>query len=144
MEYDAIIRREGRHLRAEFPDCPGCQTFADSEAQVRVEAREALAGWLMAHLDLGRAPPVPRVRKRAPAGARIARIEVDPALAVAVRIRQARAERDLTQAQLAKRAGVSQQQIAKLERPGENPTIATLLKVASALGMSLDVRIEAA
>jgi transcriptional regulator with XRE-family HTH domain len=38
---------------------------------------------------------------------------------------------------------VSQQQIAKLERPGENPTIGTLAKIAKALDRSLDVGFRA-
>jgi transcriptional regulator with XRE-family HTH domain len=37
-------------------------------------------------------------------------------------IRAARAEAKLTQAQLARRLGMSQPAIVKLERPGANPT----------------------
>ena len=29
MQYPAIITQEGKQTLAEFPDCPGCQTFAD-------------------------------------------------------------------------------------------------------------------
>jgi predicted transcriptional regulator len=71
-------------------------------------------------------------------------VPVDPNLAVAVQLRQARVHVGLTQAQLAKRAGVSQQQIAKLERPGANPTISTLKGVAAALERELDVEVVAA
>jgi len=39
---------------------------------------------------------------------------------------------------------VSQQQIAKLERPGENPTIETIAKIAKALGVYLDVELVGA
>jgi transcriptional regulator with XRE-family HTH domain len=41
-------------------------------------------------------------------------------------LRNARREAGLTQAELARRLGVSQAAVAKLERPGANPTIATL------------------
>lgn len=41
-------------------------------------------------------------------------------------LKQARHEAGLTQAELARRLGVSQAAVAKLERPGSNPTIAVL------------------
>jgi transcriptional regulator with XRE-family HTH domain len=41
-------------------------------------------------------------------------------------LRDARQQAGITQAQLALRLGVSQAAVAKLERPGANPTIATL------------------
>jgi predicted transcriptional regulator len=55
-----------------------------------------------------------------------------------------REELELTQGQLAKRAGVSQQQIAKLEDPDGNPTVATLEKIAIALGLRLELSFSAA
>jgi transcriptional regulator with XRE-family HTH domain len=66
---------------------------------------------------------------------------IEPAVAVAIELRWARHEAGLTQAALAKRAGVSQQQIAKLESPGENPTIQSVSKVARALGANVRVSI---
>jgi predicted RNase H-like HicB family nuclease/DNA-binding XRE family transcriptional regulator len=144
MFYIAFVTREGRHWLAEFPDCPGCQTFAGSQDELARMAKEALEGWLEAHLVDGQVPPAPKAHRRAPARHRAVRVLVDPALAVAVQIRQARARLGLTQAALAKRARVSQQQVAKLERPGENPTIGTLTKVAKALERSLDVELLAA
>ena len=51
----------------------------------------------------------------------------------------ARQDAGLSQKQLAEKAGVSQQQIAKLENPDENPTLGTLSKVSEALGMPLTV-----
>ena len=44
----------------------------------------------------------------------------------------------LTQAEVAKRAGMSQPAYAKLEKPGANPRTATLRKLAKALGISLE------
>ena len=45
----------------------------------------------------------------------------------------------LTQADVAVKAGVTQQAIAKLEREDGNPTIATLVRVAAALGLEVVV-----
>jgi len=139
MEYTAYLTREGRRWLAEFPDAPGCQTFADSRRDLESAAEEALEGWLEAHLIDGQVPPVAKKRRLAPAGRRLLRVPVDSQLAVAVRLRWARARLGMTQAELAKRAGVSQQQVAKLERPGSNPTVETLDRLAKALGAKLEV-----
>src|SRR5690349_24227687 len=120
MRYHAKVSRDGRHWNAIFLDAPGCATFAASRAKALLAAREALEGWLEAHLVDGRSPPKPAVASRGEP------VDVDPQLAIAVSLRWARQDAGLTQADLASRIGVSQQQIAKLERPGANPSIATL------------------
>lgn len=55
----------------------------------------------------------------------------------AILIRNARTEARLSQAALAQRLGVSQAAIAKLERPGSNPTVDTLDHVLWATGHRL-------
>lgn len=137
MRYVATVTQEGEHWLAEFPDAPGCQTFADNEAELHAAAKEALEGWLESWLVTGDAPPRP---KRRVTKAKFV-VDVDPALAIAIELRWARLDAKLTQTELAKRAGVSQPQIAKLERPGENPTVGTLAKVAAALGGRFEARI---
>ncbi len=139
MNYHAVITREGRNTLAKFPDCAGCQTFAEPGEDIKAQAQDALEGWLRAHLIDGEAPPRPSARSRCPKGARLLGVEVTPKLAVRLAIRWARQDAGLTQAQLAERAGVSQPQIAKLEHPRANPTIDTLEKVARALGLRLEV-----
>jgi predicted RNase H-like HicB family nuclease/DNA-binding XRE family transcriptional regulator len=137
MEYHVKLKHEGRWWTAEFVDAPGCVTQGSSKARAVTAAHEALAGWLEAHLVDGRSPPRP-VRRRGTAP-----IVVDPQLAVAVALRWARLDAGFTQAQLAARAGVSQQQVAKLERPGANPSVATLRKIADALGARLELSLAA-
>jgi transcriptional regulator with XRE-family HTH domain len=58
-------------------------------------------------------------------------------------IRDARTASGLTQAELARRIGVSQAALAKLERPGANPTVRTLERVVRATGRRLEVTAEA-
>ena len=138
MHYHAKLEREGQDWNAIFIDAPGCATFASSRPKALAVAKEAVEGWLEAHLLDGRAPARPAASAR---GAEP--IEIDPQLAVAVALRWARQDAGLTQAQVASRLGVSQQQIAKLERPGANPSIATLRKVAEALGMRVHLELVA-
>ncbi len=52
-------------------------------------------------------------------------------------IRTARQEAGLTQAELARRAGMTQSMIARMERPGANPTVDTLDTVLGAAGAYL-------
>jgi transcriptional regulator with XRE-family HTH domain len=67
------------------------------------------------------------------------RSEDDPTPALRLELRWARQERGLSQGQLAKLTGVTRQQISQLESPDTNPTLATLHKVASALGMDVQI-----
>jgi DNA-binding XRE family transcriptional regulator/predicted RNase H-like HicB family nuclease len=139
MHYIARISREGRQWLADFPDCPGCQTFASSAKELPARAHEALHGWLEAHLLRGTVPDPPKARREGP---NAVRVDVEAPLAVSLQLRWARARQRLSQEQVAERAGVSQQQIAKLERPNGNPTLATLRKVASALGATVAVELR--
>lgn len=135
LQYLAYVRKEGRHYLIEFPDAPGCQTFADREADVYATAKEAIEGWLEAHLVGGL--ELPRTRRRAAVNERSVPITISTKLALALQLRSMRRESGWSQAQLAKRVGVSQQQIAKLEDPDANPTIETIMKVAEAFNMNL-------
>lgn len=141
MQYPVILTKEGRRTLAHFPDCPGCQTFAEPGEDVLALAAEALTGWLEVGLEDGEAPPRPSAKVRAPAGGHVNYVSLPLPLACALTIRWARQDAGLTQAQLARKMGVSQQQAAKLERPDANPTLETLGKVAGALDAAIDVEL---
>src|SRR3954463_1959251 len=98
MRYPAAITREGKNTLAEFPDCPGCQTFARPGESIEAQAADVLQGWLESELLEGRTPPVPR--QRLPRGG--IWVEVPPLLAIRISIKRARTAAGLTQAQLAK------------------------------------------
>jgi ribosome-binding protein aMBF1 (putative translation factor) len=139
MQYVAQLTKEGRRTLIDFPDCPGCVTFADPGEDVEAVAREALEGWLEAQLEGGDAPPRPRAsRRRAKAGKSLP-VGIDPVLAVRLQLRWARQDAGLSQSQLAKRVGVSRQQVSLLESPDANLTVSTLKRIAEALGMELDI-----
>jgi DNA-binding XRE family transcriptional regulator/predicted RNase H-like HicB family nuclease len=132
MHYPAIFEREGKFLTAEFPDCPGCQTCVENGADILLQATDALSGWLEANLCRNLIPPKPsRVRGN---GARILSVPVDPLLAIRLELRWARADAELTQDALAKKLGMSQQQLARLESGESNPTVRTIARVAEGLG----------
>ena len=143
MQYLAIITREGDATLAEFPDCPGCQTFARKGQDLYERAKDALEGWLEIALEDGEAPPRPG-SVAVPAKAKTMAVQIDSRLAVAIAFRWARLEASWSQSELARRVGVSQQQIAKLEQPDANPTLETIEKVAKAFGLQVDVELRPA
>jgi transcriptional regulator with XRE-family HTH domain len=57
-------------------------------------------------------------------------------------LKEARAASGLTQAQLADRLGVSQSEIARLEKPGANPRLGTLLNAIRAAGHTLNAELK--
>lgn len=65
--------------------------------------------------------------------------ELMPEFAVASAMIKARAEAGLTQAELAKKAGMTQAQVSRLES-GQWPTPATIEKLARALGKRAELR----
>jgi DNA-binding XRE family transcriptional regulator len=140
MEYVARISREGRFTLVEFPDCPGCQTFFDPREDTGLGevARDALEGWLVAHLERGDAPSVPVNRSR---GAHSLSVRIAPSLSIALQIRWRRQELGLSQAQLGKRLGVSRQQVATLENPDSNLRLTTLEAAARALDVDLGIEL---
>lgn len=61
----------------------------------------------------------------------------------ALQIRMARKRAGVTQVELARRMGVTQQQVQRLEDPARsNPTVGTLRAVAEALGVEVRIRFE--
>jgi uncharacterized protein len=63
-----------------------------------------------------------------------------PRVAASTLLRTARRRAGLTQAQLGERAGLSQAEVARLERAGANPTAATLERLLRATGHRLELR----
>jgi DNA-binding XRE family transcriptional regulator len=60
-----------------------------------------------------------------------------PSELIPVRLKLARARAKLRQADMAERLGITQQAYAKLERPGANPTLQTIIQLERALGREL-------
>jgi predicted RNase H-like HicB family nuclease/DNA-binding XRE family transcriptional regulator len=141
MRYPAIVTREGAVNLIVFPDCPGCQTFARSEAEIEARALDALEGWLEVGLEDGEALPAPSKRPDVPRGGELRWIQVPVALSAAIEVRNARVHAHLTQAALGSRIGVSQQAIARIERAGGNISVETLEKVARGLGRAVEIHL---
>ena len=62
--------------------------------------------------------------------------------ALGAKVARSRAERGWSLAELARRAGVSTASVHKIEKSGMTPTIATLMKIAAALGTNVSYFID--
>jgi predicted RNase H-like HicB family nuclease len=91
MRYPAIVTSEGENLLAEFPRCPGCQTFAPPGHAIAHEAGEALALWLETHLQEGTLPPKPPRTVKLRKGQELLWVAVNPKLAAKLELRWMRA-----------------------------------------------------
>lgn len=131
MEYVAKTETEDGTVLVSFPDCPGCQTEGENLEDARVQAQEALVGWLETHLQEGLVPPRPKFPGKG------IHVPVPLVLGLKLQLRWARADAGLSQSQFAKKLGVSQQMIAKLEHPDYEPGITRLEEAVRALGGSL-------
>ncbi len=138
MEYPAIVTREEDSLLVEFPGLAGALTEVGSDEDFAATATEALSLWLESELQLRRVPPIAR-RVRTPKGSEVRMVRVPAVLSARVQIRQARAAAGLSQTELAKRIGVTQQQVANIESPDGDIRLGTLERAANALELTIDV-----
>lgn len=65
-----------------------------------------------------------------------------PIMALANELTQARIQAGISQAELGSRTGIDQSDISKIERGASNPSIATLTRLAEALGCTLSITLN--
>lgn len=141
MEYWARVAPEGDRFLIDFPAAPGCQTFAEAGEDVYAVASEAIEGWLEAHLVEGDAPPKPPNGRPEVQGMAMP-VHIAPTLGVRLALRWTRQALGLSQADLARKVGVTRQQISLIESPEANLTLSTIEKVATGLGLQLDIELK--
>ncbi len=138
MYYVAKLSKEGAQTVIEFPDCPGCATFAEKGEDIGTVAQEALEVWLAEHLSGGEAPPRPDPEQQTRFSL-TQRVYPTPSLSIALQIRWRRHELQLSQGDLGRALGVTRQQVAALENPDGNLRLSTLERVAEALDVELSI-----
>jgi len=141
MEYAAIVTHEDGAFIVEFPGLDGARTEVLASESFDEMAGEALALWLESELQLRRVPPLPR-RVHAPKRGAVRMVRVPAVLSARIQIRQARAAAGLSQTELAKRIGVTQQQVANIESPDGDIRLGTLERAADALELTVDLRLR--
>lgn len=123
-----------------FPDHPGVVTYGNDREHALEMAAEALNASLESEYDRNRPLPAARKKPKAQKGREAVFIELDPEIRTAFLVRSWREKSGLSQAQMARRMGISTQAYQRMERPGRsNLTVATLSRITAALGKQLIV-----
>lgn len=137
--YSKIIKQKDGNYLVEFPDLPGCLTEGSSLKLAIHHAKEALNGWLSANCDRDLNIPIPKTKK----GKNFYPISVQLRVAFAIKLRQLRKKRKLSQAKIAHQLKISQQAYAKLEQPNTtNPSLKTIQNIAKNLGIEVDIKMS--
>ena len=137
IKYQAKIYKDGTSYSVEFPDLPGCFSMGGNLKEAKEMAAEALSLYLEEARDSKW--ELPKAKSRRSKGYYWIQAHFD--VSIAILIRHARLENNLTQFQLAKKVGITVQQLQKLETPGKsNPTVKTLVAISEALDQDLNIQ----
>ena len=112
----------------------GYMTYGSTLEEAIAMAVEAVSGLLESYLEHGDKYTIPK----GGTSADWYDIEIDPGLAFALWLRNARMSRNMTLAEVAEKMGIKYQVYQKLENPRmTNPTLKTLKKLESIFGHEL-------
>lgn len=136
MNYIAKIYKEEDNYLVEFPDIPGCLTFGKTLDEAKAMAKDAMDAILAVKLKDG--DPLPKSTIQKPnAKQGLFAIQVNENLAIAYSIFEAR--RGKSAAEISRKMGISRQAYQQIENPKHSLSVATLIKVAKALGKNLEI-----
>jgi antitoxin HicB len=126
-----------------FPDHPNIITYGNDREQAIEMGAEALNATLEVEFDRHLPLPRPSGKPKTKTGREAVYISLDPEVRTAFLVRGWREQTGLSQAQIAKRMGISTQAYQRMERPGRsNLTVATLDRITQAMGKHLVLRTE--
>lgn len=139
MKFYAKITKEKYGFLVEFPRLAGCLTEGKTLESALKNAKEALHGWLAARVD--RDFKIPHQGKFGKGSSYP--VEVDIQISFAIRLRELRRKRGLTQSQIARKLGITQQAYAKLEAPlRTNPSLSTVRRLSDVLDVPIDIQMS--
>ena len=128
ISYPAIIENDGEDdgYNVSFPDLPGCFTFGETIDEAKVNAAEALSGYLES-ID-SRKVKIPEPSEQN--GDNVYRIEADTKVGFAIWLKKQREVLGLSQSDIADQLGITYQTYQRIEDPAKsNPTLKTILKL---------------
>src|SRR5947209_9449709 len=136
LPYELRLDKDTRTYCLTGEDRKG-QPFGVGSGATREESEQALRDYVLEVLEVHAAEGEDRfgdLLTDRPQGPFVA---FGPRELLPIRLRLARTRAKLRQSDMAARLGMTQQGYAKLERPGANPTLRTLIQAEEALGTPL-------
>ena len=133
MKYFArITQQKDKSYLVEFPELEGCFTEGKTLTKAKENASEALNGWLASCCDCNLNIPYPKQRR----GKNFYPIMVDFQISLAIVLKRKRKQKRLSQIQIAKKLGITQQTYTKLEASLKtNLSLTTLQELLKALNI---------
>jgi antitoxin HicB len=138
MKYHFKVHKEGKGFWAECIELDGCITQGENREHLREMMEEALAAYLDEAPDSKHVFPMPNPGLK---GRNIVAVPLDPTVAMAMTVRQARIRNKMTQKQAAEKMGMKHvYQYQKLETGKyANPELMTLARLKTVFpGLSID------
>lgn len=132
MEYHFKIHKEAKGYWAECLELPGCVAQAESLKELETAMSESLNLFLSESENSDILFPAPQDKK---GGRSLVAVEVDPSVAIALNVRQARLRMNKTQKQMMDFLGIKTlSNYQRLEDPKRaNPEFKTLIALTKAL-----------
>jgi antitoxin HicB len=128
-----VYSKAEKAYEVEFPDLPGCVTYAPTLDAAKAEATSALTGYLESVIERGLAFAQP-----SKAGKKEYLIEPEKPVAFALWLRAKRSASGMTLMEVAEKLNVSYQVYQRLEDPSKtNPTLKTIAKLERVFGERL-------
>lgn len=136
-----VTKQKDKSYLVEFPDLKGCLTEGHDLREALFNAQDALNGWLAASCDRELNIPEPKFKKT---GRNYYLIPIDVKIEFVINLRKIRKKRGLTQADVAKILGITQQAYAKFESPDHaNPSLDTIKKLSDVLDADIELKFAA-
>ncbi|MCL2298024.1 MAG: type II toxin-antitoxin system HicB family antitoxin [Proteobacteria bacterium] len=139
MRYPVMIEKDGDGWLAKFPDIPEALAGGDTYEEALSEAAGTLPVAMEFYFEDRRPVPAP---SKAKAGQ--ATVELPPSVAAKVLLLNEMLRQNVTNADLARRVGMTRQEVQRIVDLGHSTKIDMIGKALAALGKHLDFKLTAA
>jgi antitoxin HicB len=140
MYFAKLTKQKDKKYLVEFPELDGCFTEGDNLEQALFNAEEVLGGWLASLCDHNLNIPEFKIYK----GKSHHPIPVNVNIEFVINLRKLRKKKKMSQSQVAKKLGITQQAYARLETPYKsNPSLSTIDKISKAFDVVLELKLAA-
>lgn len=138
QSYPAKIEKEDDGYTVFFRDLPNTFTYGETYEEALMYAEEVLEAMLESMLDNEFEFNLPSNKKEDEVD-----IPIPAYIVFSMLIRAYRIENEMTQTELAKNLGVSQQQITKMEKPNKNRKLETVSNLLEKFGYEIEIKKKA-
>lgn len=131
MIFHAKVKKAGKGYQIQFFELPNIVTYCEAKKDIQKFARDALIGCIEADLDRFLDISIPKAIK----SKNMISVPMPLNLSCAILFRKLRREQGFTTSEVANKLGISRQAYERLESSHANPSVETIERVLSVLGV---------